>query len=334
MNRFPASGRNTRVGSALWAAAGLAALAVAALGSSTRWSALLRDRGGGHRGDRHRFGRRDDDRDERNRGGMTGSSRSRDAGPGYGTHGRSGGDHDEADHYGGQDPNRRMVGSAYGGYGQGGPEGNRDYRGRGYGSDYLHGGYDPDNDYRRDMSGYGGRGMGSIPGASGRSEVDDRRGGDSSQRFRGDQYRPVGNEQDGSETSGRGYAGTTLMAVHRGRGPKGYTRSDNRIREDVCDRLTDDPHIDASEIDVRVANGEVTLTGTVTDRMARRHADDLAERIGGVRHVQNNLRVSPAGAPAGTSGVSATTSSTIDTADVAEAIGITGAPDQTIASGT
>jgi hypothetical protein len=28
---------------------------------------------------------------------------------------------------------------------------------------------------------------------------------------------------------------------HRGRGPKGYTRSDDRIREEVCDRLTDDP---------------------------------------------------------------------------------------------
>ena len=337
MNRFPASGRNTRVGSALWAAAGLAALAVAALGSSTRRSALLRDRGGSHLGDHDRFGRRDDDRDERDRGGMTGSSRSRDAGPGYGTHGRSGWDRDEADNYGGQDPSRRMMGSAYGGYGQGGPEGDRDYRGRGYGSDYLHGGYDPDNDYRRDMSGYGGggRGMGSIPGASGRSEDDDRRGGDSSQRFHSDEDRPAGDEQGGSETSGHGGdAGTTLMAIHRGRGPKGYIRSDNRIREDVCDRLTDDPDIDASEIDVRVANGEVTLTGTVTDRTAKRHADNLAERIGGVRHVQNNLRVSPAGAPAGTSGVSTTTSSTIDTADVAGAIGITGAPDQTIASGT
>jgi osmotically-inducible protein OsmY len=335
MNRFPASRRNTTVGSALWAAAGLAALAVAALGSSTRRSALLRDRGGSHLGDRHRFGRRDDDRDERDRGGMTGSSRDRNAGRGYGTHDRSGGDRDEADNYGGQDRSRRMMGSAYGGYGQGGPEADGDYRGRGYGSEYLHGGYDPDNDYRKGMSGYGGRGMGSIPGAFGRSEDDDRRGGDSSQRFRGDQYRPAGDEQGGFETSGHGgYAGTTLMAAHRGRGPKGYTRSDDRIREDVCDRLTDDPHVDASEIDVRVANGEVTLSGTVTDRTAKRHAEDLAERIGGVRHVQNNLRVSPAGAPAGTSGVSATTSSTIDTADVAGAIGITGAPDQTIASGT
>jgi osmotically-inducible protein OsmY len=78
---------------------------------------------------------------------------------------------------------------------------------------------------------------------------------------------------------------------HRGRGPKGYQRSDERIREDVNDRLTDDPHIDASEIDVTVSNREVTLSGTVNSRFEKRHAEDLAETISGVTHVQNNLRV-------------------------------------------
>jgi osmotically-inducible protein OsmY len=78
---------------------------------------------------------------------------------------------------------------------------------------------------------------------------------------------------------------------HRGRGPKGYQRSDERIREDVNDRLTDDPHVDASEIEVAVANREVTLTGTVNSRFEKRHAEDLAESISGVTHVQNNLRV-------------------------------------------
>jgi osmotically-inducible protein OsmY len=78
---------------------------------------------------------------------------------------------------------------------------------------------------------------------------------------------------------------------HRGRGPRGYTRSDDRIREDVSDRLTDDPHIDATEIDVTVASGEVTLSGTVEGRWTKRHAEDIAEGVSGVRHVQNNLRV-------------------------------------------
>lgn len=79
---------------------------------------------------------------------------------------------------------------------------------------------------------------------------------------------------------------------HRGRGPKGYRRSDERIREDVSDRLTDDPIVDASEIEVSVAGGEVTLNGTVTSRTAKRRAEDCADSVSGVGHVQNNLRVS------------------------------------------
>lgn len=78
---------------------------------------------------------------------------------------------------------------------------------------------------------------------------------------------------------------------HRGRGPRGYTRSDDRIREDVCDRLEQDPRVDASDIDVKVSSGEVSLEGHVDSRMAKRRAEDCAEMISGVRHVQNNLRV-------------------------------------------
>ncbi|WP_207456425.1 BON domain-containing protein [Azospirillum sp. SYSU D00513] len=82
---------------------------------------------------------------------------------------------------------------------------------------------------------------------------------------------------------------------HRGRGPRGYTRSDERIREDINDRLTDDPYIDATEVDVSVSGGEVTLSGTVDHRDAKRRAEDIAESVSGVRHVQNNLRVQQQG---------------------------------------
>jgi hypothetical protein len=81
------------------------------------------------------------------------------------------------------------------------------------------------------------------------------------------------------------------VGYHRGRGPKGYQRSDTRIMEDINDRLTDDPHLDASEIEVSVKGREVTLTGTVNSRFEKRHAEDLAEAVSGVSHVQNNLRV-------------------------------------------
>ena len=78
---------------------------------------------------------------------------------------------------------------------------------------------------------------------------------------------------------------------HRGKGPKDYTRSDDAIRADVCDCFTDDSQLDASDIVVEVRNCEVTLSGTVPDRGAKRHAEDLAETTPGVRQVQNNLRV-------------------------------------------
>lgn len=83
---------------------------------------------------------------------------------------------------------------------------------------------------------------------------------------------------------------------HRGRGPKGYVRSDARIEEDVNDRLTDDPYVDASEVEVSVKDREVTLNGTVDSRQAKRAAEDCAEHVSGVVHVQNNLRVARPGA--------------------------------------
>lgn len=49
-----------------------------------------------------------------------------------------------------------------------------------------------------------------------------------------------------------------------GRGPKGYQRSDERIREDISDRLTEAPDVDASDITVAVSSREVILTGTVS----------------------------------------------------------------------
>lgn len=80
-------------------------------------------------------------------------------------------------------------------------------------------------------------------------------------------------------------------AHRRGRGPKGYRRSDERIKEDVNDRLGDDYYIDASDIEVAVENSEVTLTGTVKSRTDKRRAEDIAESVSGVTNVENRLRV-------------------------------------------
>ena len=77
----------------------------------------------------------------------------------------------------------------------------------------------------------------------------------------------------------------------RGKGPKGYKRSDERIQEEINDMLTDEGALDASEIEVRVENGEVTLSGTVTQKRDKRLAEEIAESISGVSNVANHLRV-------------------------------------------
>lgn len=76
-----------------------------------------------------------------------------------------------------------------------------------------------------------------------------------------------------------------------GKGPKGFKRSDERIKEEVCEALFHDHHIDASEIDVTVQNGEITLSGTVTERRMKRLAEDCVEAISGVTDVKNEIKV-------------------------------------------
>ena len=78
---------------------------------------------------------------------------------------------------------------------------------------------------------------------------------------------------------------------HRGRGPANYERSNERLLEDACERLTHDSRVDASNINVTADNNEITLDGTVDSRMAKRRAEDCVHDISGVNHVQNNLRI-------------------------------------------
>ncbi|HTO09593.1 MAG TPA: BON domain-containing protein [Myxococcota bacterium] len=79
-----------------------------------------------------------------------------------------------------------------------------------------------------------------------------------------------------------------------GVGPKGYRRSDERIREDACQALCDHPDLDATDIEVLVKNGEVTLQGTVSDRHAKRLAEEALEDLPGVQDVRNELRMNGA----------------------------------------
>ena len=79
--------------------------------------------------------------------------------------------------------------------------------------------------------------------------------------------------------------------TYRGLGPRGYARAPQRIYEDVCDRLTDNPFIDASDIEVFVSGSQVTLAGSVDSVIALRQAAAISREVAGVSEVRNDLLV-------------------------------------------
>ena len=78
---------------------------------------------------------------------------------------------------------------------------------------------------------------------------------------------------------------------YRGRGPRNYRRSQERILEDINENLTYDPQIDASGIEVRCADGKVVLEGEVEGRWMKHRAEDIAEACAGSLEIDNRLRV-------------------------------------------
>ncbi len=82
-----------------------------------------------------------------------------------------------------------------------------------------------------------------------------------------------------------------IPGPYTGRGPRGYTRSDERIREDINDRLTQHGQVDASDIAVVMNSGVATLTGSVATRDQKRQAEDVVEGVVGVQDVNNQLKV-------------------------------------------
>lgn len=76
---------------------------------------------------------------------------------------------------------------------------------------------------------------------------------------------------------------------HRGKAPRNFNITDQRIYERICEALTDDPDLDASSVEVKVASGVVTLMGEVEDRHSKKLAEDIVEEIGGVKDIFNYL---------------------------------------------
>lgn len=101
----------------------------------------------------------------------------------------------------------------------------------------------------------------------------------------------------GDEEAGRRRDLDRMTGPHAGKGPKGYTRSDEKIKNEIEEKLYHDSFIDATDIEVSVKDGEVTLKGKVENKQSKRRAEDFAENITGVHDVSNQLKVNqPSGA--------------------------------------
>lgn len=78
---------------------------------------------------------------------------------------------------------------------------------------------------------------------------------------------------------------------HRGRAPRNYQRADESITDELIERFTDHPALDATQILLQVEDGEVTLTGEVPERRMKHLAEDIAAEVRGVGELHNRISV-------------------------------------------
>lgn len=141
--------------------------------------------------------------------------------------------------------------------------------------------------------GYGAQGQGS-------QEFGSRYGssGYSPQFSQGNQgsWMQRGNMQGADEYGGMGSSVSSTRGdrrgEHYGKGPKGFQYKDEDLERRVSRLLYKDGRVDASDIEVQVKDGEVTLSGTVQSRELKNYLEDRIEsEVDGVREVNNMLRV-------------------------------------------
>jgi len=176
------------------------------------------------------------------------------------------------------------------------------YRPNRYGNDYGRG----PNDFNSERERQRGSGFVGRNNYVGEGAYETRTGGYTQPNEGGYGASPTGATWGASEAATHRIGGLTDSAAdsarrlqqrsygqggHAGRGPKNYQRSDERITDDICERLTRDPDIDATNIEIIVQSGLVTLSGSVSDRQSKRAAEDLANDVWGVKDVQNQIKV-------------------------------------------
>lgn len=118
------------------------------------------------------------------------------------------------------------------------------------------------------------------------------RGGFGAQDGRTDTYGSAGFRQQGKRYW---FDESDQLGRFRGTQPRGYQRSDERLRELICERLTD-ADLDARDIEVQVRDGDVTLEGSVPARWMKHQAEDIVDDCAGVKNIDNRLRAGARGA--------------------------------------
>lgn len=215
-------------------------------------------------------------------------------------------------------PSRNRAGGG-GGYGQG-DDRQRDYRAAqpsgqaGYGSNSAQYGSRPDRGASQFPGGYGHEGStGGYPDSGYAYGAGDDRAGWSGQQstYGGGRRAQFGSGSTGYGSADGSSGGSATMrpgsgqsgsmnayesmfasgaSRQRGAAPRSYKRSDERVNEDVCERLVE-AGIDCSGVDVEVKDGVVTLNGEVQQRADKHRIEQIAADSSGVQDVENQLRV-------------------------------------------
>lgn len=227
--------------------------------------------------------------------------RGEEGGGGYSGHGQGGRDYPDTHaqwERGGQryGNDERSIADRYAGYGGTtgnfpGRESGRDEYGYGWNATHTGGRQDFDERSRREgRPGMGGQGVDDTTwrGRSGAGSAVHRDSWDVGQNPRhGGIWDSFADEAGFGDPGGARHGD---IARDR-QGPKGYSRSDERIREFICERLAQQSRLDVSDVSISVNNGCVTLEGTVPERRMKHAIEDAADNCWGVKEVENRLRV-------------------------------------------
>ncbi|MGH8326136.1 MAG: BON domain-containing protein [Steroidobacteraceae bacterium] len=94
-------------------------------------------------------------------------------------------------------------------------------------------------------------------------------------------------EQPGQGAAQRAAQGTRAGKQH------GYPRSDERIKEELHERLGSRSDLDLRNVTVEAVSATVTLRGAVPEPWMRQAIEDITDHCFGVQDIDNGIRVEP-----------------------------------------